>query len=177
MCSNITMVDYPSRIVELKPLTAPARSLTRSHLSEEGISMSNTVVPGDFVCCEIDAQQEPWMIGRAETGVITYDGPNKQTWMGRITVGDRIIWAIKLEGSGMVFGETEKRVLIFIEDIRVVKFHMKQLQTRTSRRQGRGDTRVFARYELGSKAKADILGAMPVDLDRATRHASRRVPE
>ena len=177
MCSQITMVDYSSRIVKLNPLTAPVRALTRSCLSEEGIRMSETVVPGDFVCCEIAAQQEPWMIGRAETGVIAYDGPDKITWMGKIIGGDRIIWAIKLEGSGMVFGETEKRVPIFVEDIRVVKFPMKQLQTRTSRRQGRGDTRVFARYELGSKAKADIVGAMPVDLDRATRHASRRVPE
>ena len=50
MCSNITMLDYPSRIVELKPLASPERAVTRSSLSEEGICMANTVVAGDFVC-------------------------------------------------------------------------------------------------------------------------------
>ena len=108
MCSNITMVDYPSRIVELKPMTAPARSLTRSHLSEEGISMSTTVMPGDFVCCEIDAQQEPWMIGKAETRVITYDGPEQQTWMGKIIAGEYHPDGIKGPQNRVVFG-TNKR--------------------------------------------------------------------
>ena len=143
-------------------------------MSEEGISLSNTVVPGDFVCCEIDSKQEPWMIGLAETAVINHDGPDQNTWMGKIMRGDSIIWAVKLEGSGNVFGETEKRVPIFVEDIRLVKFPMKQLATRTSNRSSRADSRVFARYELSSQERARILSSMPVVLDRATRHASRR---
>ena len=55
-CSTITMINnYPSEIVELKPVTTPQRSLTRSKLSEEGKSMAATVMPGDFICCEIDS--------------------------------------------------------------------------------------------------------------------------
>jgi len=145
-CSTITMLNYPSRILELKPVTTPQRSLTRSKLSEEGMTMAATVVPGDFVCCEIDSQQEPWMIGLAETGLIKYEGGEQITWMGRIMAGDLLIWATKLEGSGNIFGATEKRVPIFAEDIRLIKFPMKQLETRTSSRVGRGDKRVFARY-------------------------------
>jgi len=171
------MKQYASKIVQLKPLTAPARALTRSILSEEGKQMATTVSPGDFICCEIDSVQEPWMIGLAETAVIKYDGPEQRTWMGNLLPGDLIIWAMKLEGSGNCFGATEKRVPVFIEDIRLVKFHMKKLATRTSSRAGRADVRVFARYELGSNDKASILGSMPVVLDRTTRHASRRIPD
>ena len=79
--------------------------------------MAATVVPGDFVCCEIDSQQEPWMIGLAETGLIKYEGGEQITWMGRIMAGDLLIWATKLEGSGNIFGATEKRVPIFAEAV------------------------------------------------------------
>ena len=108
------MADYLSKVVQLNPLTVPERAVTRSTLSEEGINLSNKVVPGDFICCEIDSKQEPWMIGLAETAVINHDGPDQNTWMGKIMRGDSIIWAVKLEGSGNVFGETEKRVPIFV---------------------------------------------------------------
>ena len=132
--------------------------------------MANTVVAGDSVCCETDKVQKPWMIGLTVTSVVTHDGPDQNTWMGRITAGE-------LEGSGMVFGETEKRVPIFVEDIRLVKFNMKKLETRISVRSARVDKRVFDRYELGKDDKAKILVAMPLDLDRATRHSSRKAPE
>ena len=52
--------NYPSEIVELKPVTTPQRSLTRSKLIEEGRIMAATVMPRDFVCCEIGSQQECW---------------------------------------------------------------------------------------------------------------------
>ena len=175
-CTTFTMKDYKSKIVELKPLTTPERALTRSQLSEEGKTMAATVVPGDFICCEIASIQEPWMIGLAETCTIQYEGPEERTWMGKIMPGDLIVWVTKLEGSGNCFGATEKRVPVFAEDIRLVKFPMKQLATRKSARAGRADTRVFARYELGSKEKASILTSMPIVFDQTTRHACRKDP-
>lgn len=66
-CTCVDMKQYPSMLVELKPLTTPERALTRSKLSEEGVTMGREVMEGDYVCVEVDNLQEPWMIGRVRT--------------------------------------------------------------------------------------------------------------
>ena len=75
------------------------------------------------------------MIGRCDGPAIMHPGPDEETWMGKITAGDRIVWVYKLEGSTAIKTITKKRVPVYCEDVRVVKLAMKGLvPARTSAR-------------------------------------------
>ena len=103
------------------------RTLTRSTMSVAGLEMSQKLQKGDFLACEIDSQQEPYMIGLCDGPAIIHPGPDEETWMGRITAGDNIVWVYKLEGSTAIKTVTKKRVPVYCEDVRVVKFKMKEI--------------------------------------------------
>jgi hypothetical protein len=165
-CTCPEMQPYPATLVELKPLSAPTRALTRSQLSIEGISMAATVQPGDFICVEVDNLQEPWMIGRCVTGKLVWDQPAQYHWMGRIEPGDEYIWVVKLEGAGNTFTVTNKELPIFIEDVRLARFAMQPVKARVSARSSRAQVE---RFVLSSTTKAQIVGSMPLTLDAETK--------
>lgn len=165
------MDAFPSELVELDPYTPPERPLTRSALSEQGITLSATVEVGDFIAVEVDSLQEPWLIGKATTVAFTYEGEEKHEWMGRIISGDRLVHVHKLEGTGKTFTLTAKNFHIFIEDIRVVKLKLREIATRTSTRNTTATP--LKRFELSSNDKANIVASLPLDLDVRTRTGQR----
>ena len=65
------------------------------------------------------------------------------------------------------FTLTDKEFPVFIEDIRLSKFQMDRIQTRSSQRaiHARG----IERFQLLSLTKASIIGSMPMTLDKETK--------
>ena len=61
-------------------------------MAAAGLLMSEDLQKGDFLACDIDSRQEPYMIGRCDGPAIMHPGPDEATWMGKITAGDRIVW-------------------------------------------------------------------------------------
>jgi hypothetical protein len=163
-CTCVDMKQYPSMLVELKPLTTPERALTRSKLSEEGITMGREVMEGDYVCVEVDNLQEPWMVGRVRTSCEVWpESKGRQyLWMGWVVPGDEVVWVQKLEGVGNTFTLTSKEFPVFIEDIRLMKFKMEKIQTRAS---SRFNIRGLERFKMCAQTKATIIGSMPMALD------------
>ena len=148
------------------------RTLTRSTMSVAGLEMSQKLQIGDFLACEIDSQQEPYMIGLCDGPAIIHPGPDEETWMGRITAGDNIVWVYKLEGSTAIKTVTKKRVPVYCEDVRVVKFKMKEIvPARTSARLQGGLTghATCKKFELSRAVYDEILRGLPTDINMPLR--------
>ena len=153
---------------ELVANTPIARLLTRSAMAAAGLLMSEDLQKGDFLACEIDSHQEPYMIGCCDGPAIMHAGPDEDTWMGTIKAGDKIVWVYKLEGSTAIKTLTTKRVPVFREDIRVVKFKMKEIvPARTSARLQEGMTGHAAckKFELSRVVFDEILRGLPTDIN------------
>ena len=153
---------------ELVANTPIARLLTRSAMAAAGLLMSEDLQKGDFLACEIDSHQEPYMIGCCDGPAIMHPGPDEDTWMGTIKAGDKIVWVYKLEGSTAIKTLTTKRVPVFREDIRVVKFKMKEIvPARTSARLQEGMTGHAAckKFELSRVVFDEILRGLPTDIN------------
>ena len=166
-CCCTDMVDYKSKLVELKPLTTPERALTRSRLSEEGVEMGRVAEIGDHVCVEVDSLQEPWMIGKVRSACGVWAKEDQYLWMGWVTKGDEVLWVQKLEGVGSTFTLTDKEFPVFVEDIRLSKFKMERMKTRASQRASHA--KGIERFQLPSITKASIIGSMPMTLDKETK--------
>jgi hypothetical protein len=136
--------------------------------------MSETAEPGDFICVEIDDLQEPWMIGRVKKHVEEWSESmgEQYHYMGKVIPGDKVVWVQKLEGCGNVFTVTEKEFPVFVEDVRMVKFRMDVVKTRTSGR-GQSNRRVLERFQIPSDVKATIIASMPMTLDVHTKASVR----
>ena len=137
-------------------------------MSVAGLEMSQTLQKGDFLACEIDSHQGPYMIGCCDGPAIMHPGPDEDTWMGTIKAGDKIVWVYKLEGSTAIKTLTTKRVPVFREDIRVVKFKMKEIvPARTSARLQEGVTGHAAckKFELSRVVFGEILRGLPTDIN------------
>lgn len=80
---------------------------------------------------------------------------------------DGAVWVQKLEGVGSIFTLTDKEFPVFIEDIRLSKFQMDRIQTRSSQRSIHA--RGIERFQLLSLTKASIIGSMPMTLDKETK--------
>ena len=88
--------------------------------------------------------------------------------MGTVKAGDKIVWVYKLEGSTAIKTLTTKRVPVFREDIRVVKFKMKEIvPARTSARLQEGMTGHAAckKFELSRVVFDEILRGLPTDIN------------
>ena len=172
-CTEPSMQHFPAELVELDPYTPPERPVTRSALTSEGIALSQTVQPDDFIAVEIDDLQTPWMLFRAIGKAEMYTGPEERWWMGKIMPGDELLWGYKMAGVGSTFTLTAEKSPIFIEDVRAAKLALKEINTRTSTRSTRGDQRSLQRFTLSSNDKAKICSAMPLDLDVRTKTGLR----
>jgi hypothetical protein len=93
-------------------------------------------------------------------------------YMGKVIPGDKVVWVQKLEGCGNVFTVTEKEFPMFVEDVRMVKFRMDVVKTRTSGR-GQSNRRVLVRFQIPSDVKATIIASMPMTLDVHTKASVR----
>jgi hypothetical protein len=86
--------------------------------------------------------------------------------MGKVIPGDRVVWVQKLEGNGNIFTMTSKKFPVFVEDIRLIKFAMKNVMPKSTPRSTHS---VIERFELHKEVKAEIVGSMPMALDTETK--------
>ena len=89
--------------------------------------------------------------------------------MGKITAGDNLVWVYKPEGSTAIKTPVpKKRVPVYCEDVRVVKFAMKGIvPARTSARLQGGMTGHAAckKFELSRVVYDEILRGLPTDIN------------
>jgi hypothetical protein len=116
---------------------------------------------------DVVTQDAAWMICKVRSACETWDKANQYLWMGWVQPGDEVVWVQKLEGIGSTFALTDKEFPVFIEDIRLSKFKMERVKTRLSQRAPHA--RGIERFQLPSITKANIIGSMPMTLDKHTK--------
>ena len=107
------------------------------------------------------------MIGKVRSTCEVWAKDNQYLWMGWVIQGDEVLWVQKLEGVGSTFTLTDKEFPVFIEDIRLSKFKMERIKIRASQRAPHA--KGIERFQLPSITKANIIGSMPMTLDKETK--------